>query len=219
MKTILSLVLAASANLHAATILIDLGSGDVTTPTPITYRTAGNWNNITNSTSGSVTNLIDSEGNATTFDIAVTSGFGSINTAHSGGSPGLTPTTASVDSFFSNSGAGSTLTLSDLDPSLTYSFRFFASVFRTDSISRNGRYTVDGNSVELDPYNNSATWSAPITGISPDVNGNIIIDTRQGAGNSGGNYLLGIVEITTVPEPATAFLAALGIIPLLRRRR
>ena len=68
MKTILSLVLAASASLHASTILIDLGSGDVTTPTPITYRTAGNWNNITNSTSGSVTNLIDSEGNATTFE-------------------------------------------------------------------------------------------------------------------------------------------------------
>ena len=219
-KSLIFLLLATpSTNLIAGTILIDLGSPNGTGTTPTTYETPGNWNNITNSTSGSATDLIDSDGNTTPFDIAVTSGFGSTNNVHNGGSPSLTPSTASIDAFFSNSSTGSTLTLSQLDPTLTYSFRFFASVFRGDSISRNARYTVGGSSVELDPYNNSSTWSAPISGISPDVNGNIVIDVRQGLGNNGGNYLLGIVEITTVPEPASAFLGALGLIPLLRRRR
>jgi hypothetical protein len=226
MKKPVLITLLLSAPLHATTILIDFGTTNVTTPTPITYVTPGNWNNLTStSTSGNIPNLKDTDGNNTGIKIAVSQAFDGVNTSHTAGGgnvPTLAPTTASVDAFYANGADEGQFTLTGLNPAYTYSFRFFASLFRAsgDTASRTTAYTVGGQTVELNPLNNFETWSSSISGISPDLDGSLIVDVGHGTGNGSGNFLIGIMEITyTIPEPSSALLLAPAGLLALRRRR
>jgi len=214
----LSLALLLSlGSVNAGVILVDIGS--------TTQTTSGQpeaWNNLTDyALNGTVAGgLVDTTGANTTYQLTITtSGFTGPAANDGSGNQTLTPTTASYDSFFGG-GTASVLRLSNLDTSLTYSFTFFGSVFRNDSTNRNTAYTVGSQTVSLQTRNNAATWSNTISGIAPDVNGNIDITIARGAGNTGSSYLINILKVESVPEPSHAVLSLAGVsLMTLRRRR
>jgi hypothetical protein len=115
------------------TINIDIGGATSELP----------WNNLENSSNGSLLDLLSSTGINTVIDIAVVDAFNGTNT---NGTPnadtGLNiPPTASGDSFFGNLSefSGNTeptgaVQLSGLDMDRTYDIRLFASRLATDSL-------------------------------------------------------------------------------------
>jgi hypothetical protein len=214
---IIPTLLLASGDANAGVILVDVGN--------TTLTTSGQpeaWNNLTDfALNGTVVGgLVDTTGANTGYNLTVTtSGFIGYAANSANGNQTLTPTSASYDSFFGLADP-SVLRLSNLDTSLTYSFTFFGSVFRDDAINRNTAYTVGGQTVSLQTRNNAATWSDTISGISPDVNGNIDITLARGAGNAGSSYLLNILKVESIPEPSHAVLSLAGVsLMALRRRR
>lgn len=217
LKSLLPLLFLAIGSSNAGVILVDIGN--------TTLTTSGQpeaWNNLTDyALNGTVAGgLVDTTGANTNYELTVTtSGFTGYAANDASGNQSLTPTSASYDSFFGG-GTASVLRLSNLNPALTYSFTFFGSVFRNDSINRNTDYTVGGQTVSLQTRNNAATWSDTISGISPDVNGNIDITIARGADNTGSSYLINILKVESVPEPSHALLSLAGVsLMVLRRRR
>lgn len=217
LKTLLPSVLFAFGSAHAGVILVDIGS-----PTQTTTGQPEAWNNLTDyALNGTVAGgLVDSTGANTGYQLTITtSGFTGPASNSPNGNQTITPTSASYDSFFGG-GTASVLRLSNLNPALTYNFTFFGSVFRDDSTNRNTAYTVGGQTVSLQTRNNAATWSDTISGISPDVNGNIDITIARGSGNTGSSYLINILKVESVPEPSHALLSLAGVsLMALRRRR
>jgi len=216
-KTLLPALLLASGSASAGVILVDIGN-----TTQTTSGQPETWNNLTDyALNGTVVGgLRDTTGTSTGYDLTITtSGFIGPAANDSAGNQTLTPTTASYDSFY-GTGTASVLRLSNLNTSLTYSFTFFGSVYRNDSTNRNTAYTVGGQTVSLQTRNNAATWSNTISGISPDVNGNIDITIARGAGNDSSSYLINILKVESVPEPSHAILSLAGAsLMALRRRR
>ena len=216
-QTLLPSLLLASGNASAGVILVDIGN-----PALTTSGQPETWNNLTDhAVNGTVAGgLLDTTGASTGYNLTITtSGFTGPASNSPNGNQTITPTSASYDSFFGG-GTASVLRLSGLNSSLTYSFTFFGSVFREDSTNRNTDYTVGGQTVSLQTRNNAATWSNTISGISPDVNGNIDITIARGAGNTGSSYLINILKVESVPEPSHALLSLAGVsLMALRRRR
>lgn len=207
-------LLAATAS--ATTVLIDFG--DSASPTT---GAADAWNNVTSSSAGlKSSNLVTSLGGSTNYGLNITvSGFsGSTDINQSTASP--TPASAYRDGFygaFPGSGLGSsTILLTGLDPAVTYTFTFFGSVNRGET--RASRYTIGGESVELEARNNVSTWSDPIS-AAPDSSGNLEIVISRAAANTAQSYMLNAIKIDYIPEPSTAMLSAFAILPLLLRRR
>lgn len=216
LQTIFSSLLLSLGGAHAGVILVDIGGPGLTTS-----GQPEAWNNLTDFTQNATVagGLSDTAGMNTGYGLTVTtSGFTGVASNDGSGNQTLTPTTASYDSFFGGANA-SVLRLSNLNSSLTYSFTFFGSVYRADSTNRNTNYTVDGQTVSLQTRNNAATWSSTISGISPDVNGNIDITIARGSGNTGSSYLLNIMRVESVPEPSHALLSLAGVSLLALRRR
>jgi len=208
----------------AATILIDFGQSTTTT-------TATGWNNVTNAGANTVSNLVDSTGTATTFDLSIgtpaftTTGGGISNT---GTTAGPYPSTATSDFFFafvsSTTASGAQVILSDLSASTNYSFKFYASRVG-GSGTRSTTYTATGlntGSAVLEPSGNISNV-AQVDNIQPTIGNVISIDLFRTslALNSTGTVLLGVMEITTTPapEPGTLSLLAFAGVPMLMRRR
>ncbi|WAC18479.1 PEP-CTERM sorting domain-containing protein [Luteolibacter sp. SL250] len=219
MKKALILLLAAVANAGASTILIDFGTTN-TTGTP-SY-----WNNF---------NILTDEASFPLFD---TSGPGPGNTTYflslSGGAilnvpdnpttvattyNPFTPTTVLSDAVYQT--APRTFTLSGLLPNVAYTITFFSYVSRDSprdtvvSIPGQTSMTLRASGDPTAAFSSGGDI-ATTQPIVPGVGGTIPITVT----NLNGSWILSGMEITyAVPEPATAVLSALGLIPLLRRRR
>ncbi|MEM7549576.1 MAG: hypothetical protein AAF363_07875 [Bacteroidota bacterium] len=187
------------------TFLIDLGN-----PTNIT---AGNWNNVTSPQNDGVTisDLIDDSGASSTIDFVVVIdasnglGNGFNNDGYSGETLGY-PITANSDSYFARLGGG-TYKLTELDNNKTYDLVIFGS--RSGTGNRVGTYTINGVTKTLDGLNNTSN-TVSFTGLTPDVNGEIILDFGVQAGSSFGylNVLKVIEQGATLPPTAPSNLSA-----------
>jgi hypothetical protein len=197
----------------ATTILVDFGStattGDVYT-----------WNSVTSFGVGQkFANLRDSSNTLTGYGLSISqSAFAGSN---SESNTTFTPASAYGNSFYgayeSVQNLASTISLSGLDPSVTYTFSFFSSILRTGT--RGTRFTINGTSAEIEPVNNASTWTAPIT-ATPDAFGNLNVVIDRASFNTNQSYVVNVMKIEyTIPEPATAALSALGVFALLKRRR
>ena len=210
----------------AAVIRIDFGSAaNTTTEAGVT------WNNLTGTTVGSnIAELADTVGAATGLGIEVTGAFRGVNASGTTTST-LFPANATRDSFYGNTVASGgfpgtfpdgQLTLSGLNALESYTLRFYAS--RTgDAVNRSTLYTAEGGngpqSVTLNT--NNVNGSVVISGLTADANGRIVIDVGPGAGNTTAEqfYYIGVLEVTSVPEPATASMMIASLATCLLRRK
>lgn len=158
-----------------------------------TNTTAGNWNNVVQTTMsqvGMTVNLINSEGASTGAVLTVTDAFNNVNAAGTT-SPDAAlpfPSTATADSFFGNDVAfgGATeptggIEFTGLEPAKYYSFQVFASRMSVTN-NRETKYTITGNntlSANLDAANNTSNM-AKIYNIQPDATGKITLAVQKG---------------------------------------
>lgn len=196
------------------------------------------WNRIgsSNDLSGSPFALVNTSNSGSGWTISVSNpagvtnpvGFTSVNTggvavANLNGDAASRsyPHFAVSDSLFShvNTWSGAPpieavrLTISGLSALETYSLDFFAS--RLGGPNRETQYNIIGGNINTNLLLNAADNLGNIVGqagITPDVNGQIIVDITAGPSNATGEefYYLGALEInsTPVPEPGTWAMAA-----------
>lgn len=197
------------------TVLVDLGNNF--SPLP--------WNNLTNPSDGSISNLINTRGLMTAYNVMVSDSFNNINT---GGTqePDSTlgyPPTATGDSFFGNvtpfggqvqpSGA---LDFTNLNPDKSYTFTIFSSRSATDN--REAQYALSGSTQDT-LYLNASDNTANVVSATlfPDENGTIRIKAEPGPNNDNGSgfYYLGLVTMSysfediMEPEPESDTLEVL----------
>jgi lysophospholipase L1-like esterase len=168
-------------------ILFDLGS--VATPS------TGNWNNVTSTGSGAVTNAVDANGNNTPIGYQTVTSFQGIN-SQGVINDSLYPATAQQDTFFLRS-TGFTqaiVRITGLATNETYTFLFFAS--RSTAGNRKTDYIIGGTTVQLEASDNT-TNRVSIAGVIPPPTGDVDITVRispdQGAGEAFG--YLGVLEV------------------------
>jgi hypothetical protein len=225
MKPILAAILPLAAATHAATLQVDFGIGSQST-------TDSGWNNMVSASAGAnpadITGLVDSTGAATTVDLAFSeagpgqsgvAGTGANYTGpYPGGVSGL-PSSALQDGLYLQNGNTITLTLSGLDPALTYDFQLYG------GRGNNGTRTIfdvtgltTGSDDILSVFNNSSEV-AVVNGIQPTAAGVISVLVSAPAATSTEAGALNLMTVTGVPEPSVGLLAGLGILYLVRRRR
>jgi len=185
--------------------------------------------------------LVNTAGTNTGIGITITAEFDSNGKIHGGlFSPNpallgdLAIETATEDFFFStadgNQGGGDDdmgggFMLDGLDPNTTYEFRFFGS--RNTGETRNTEYqvtganqvtqllTTSGNNIGSDgSYNGNDDELAIVTGVQPDVFGQVFVDLTLKAGSFAYINAMEIVATETqspVPEPSTVGLLLLGM--------
>jgi predicted esterase len=188
-------------------LLVDFGPAATTTTGG--DDSANTWNNLTSHSLNSTLSLVDSTGATTGIGVTVTDPFAGNQ------STGSTTPTAYVpdavrDSFYFDNGQSPQLTLTGLDPTKTYDFKFLGSRMSGDGLVRSTRFTVQGFgsavAVVSDATNNSGTV-AEVTGILPTAGGEITIDLAKNTvaplvnNTSSGVGYLGVLEITEVSEP------------------
>lgn len=206
-KHLLLLPLFLAASVASAQVLLQIDLGNSLTPS------GSGWNNVVGTTT-QIANLVDVSDNSTgiTLDAA---GFNP-NANSSGTTAGAWDESATKDSLFGNVVAfmgvvaeNPTLTLSNLDTSMTYDFTFFASRMGVTDV-RSAQYEVIGAttlSTALDASNN-ITEVATVSGVVPDALGKIIVSLTKGADNTSANgyFYLGVMtvegSISAVPEPS-----------------
>jgi len=215
---IFTLGAAATTTTRAASIYVDFGPN-------ATVADTFTWNTVTTYTVGEKvadlrTTTNASTGYALTFTTVPSTGTGTV----ADGATTLTPAGNYRDAFYGalagTPDSPTVITLSGLDPSITYSFSFYATVNRTGT--RGTRHTLSNGTTssfsELETINNQSTWSTPISG-TPDPSGNLTITLTRASFNADQSYLLGVMRVDYIPEPSAALLTAAGLIPLLTRRR
>ncbi len=178
------------------TINIDIGGATSELP----------WNNLGNSSNGSLLDLLSSTGLNTGIDIAVVDAFNGTNT---NGTPNADtdlniPPTASGDSFFGNLSefSGNTeptgaVQLSGLDMDRTYDIRLFASRVATDN--RQTAYTISGlldTTMYLQVSNNTGEF-VEVVNLRPAPGGTIRISATAGPENNNdfGFFYLGAIRL------------------------
>ncbi len=215
-------------------VLIDFGpadeiNGHLTVSPDVNGNYWNNWHPYNGShpiPNGEVFNgtVIDASNNATGIALTMTNSFDS-NGIRNGGL--LAPSaellgdfavaSATEDYWFESIG-GAAILISGLNVNSTYDFRMFGT--RESTSSRITRYTAAGKYVDLQTsgngigtggYNGNNDTIAVLSDLSPDANGEILLDVSV---VEGGYAYLGILEITEVPEPATIsmILAGFGFI-------
>ncbi len=222
-------LLALVSTAQAATVLIDFGQNGAG------FVSSGNWNNFAQSTSyrfsqtsGNTTlmleNMIDSSGQGTSIDLYFTGQQYGSSSSGVGGIDYDVPTTTSYpqsatrDGIYLINGSSvttSTFELRDLAANEYYDLTFFAT---SDSAREDTTWTVDGESVVLNPTMNTTT-TVTLSSVQADENGVVEITWKSpSAGNAG---LWGTLEIVAVPEPATAgfLVGALALSAVAIRRR
>jgi len=163
------------------TLLFDFGSSAQTT--------AGNWNNVTNiSTGAQVTGALNSTGGLTRISLETTDAFPAIDTAGTLAS-NLYAQTAQRDSLKVTSADSAEIKLSGLNPARPCNLIFFGSSAAAGEVA----FTADGQSIGLDTAGNTNT-SASLTGLYPDTNGCVTISITTTNGAAAG--FLGVLELT-----------------------
>lgn len=252
---------ASAALLAGDTLYIDFGRNDVTNgiimPSDATMNAAaGNstgvadsygiyWNNawmnsavVGGITPPSVTNLINSSNVGTGVGLTFTTGWQS-NGFNNGGL--LAPSSSLLGNIASKNATGdyyfvqnnsATLTLTGLNPLMTYDFKMFGTR-ETTEVRRtlytvtdiNGTHTftlqTSGAGIGAGGYNGNNNTFANFNGLVPDGSGTITLKVESAiAGNFG---YLGTMQVTAaVPEPSTIALvgaASLAGLVIYRRRR
>lgn len=177
------------------------GTGILTADVYIDFATSSNsagWNGMTSFLEdATIPNLKYQNDVFTGIEMAITSRFNGQNT--SGETATTTdfnmPAEVSGNSFFGNSKLAwsgmviekGVIKLSGFQSDDTYEFCFFGS--RTATDVRETQYTVIGSTTGSASLNASSNTDeiACVTGISPDANGEIVIEVTAGAGNDN-NY-------------------------------
>ena len=222
------MITAAATPVHAAQVwLFDFGSSQATT------GQAETWNNISlaigTSDSGQLLDLSDTTGTITEMDFLMISRFGGENQNGTTTST-LFPATATRDSLYGNTEVFQMLAnifprfkLSNLNPQLSYDLGFYASRLITPADNRETLYTVTGISTQSIALNvtNNVDNSANLFGIVPNEFGEIEIALTPGPNNNNLNHFtyLGILRVTTIPEPAAALFLIGGSAGLIVRRQ
>lgn len=251
--TSLLAVAAIPCSAHAASYLIDFSRNDNVnghvTSSPDAF--SNHWNNMAYvPTSGnsvanglSLTDLVDVDNQSSTIDLTLTDTDWQTNGRQNGAL--IAPNgpqqsllgdfaieTATEDYFFVNN-ASATLSITGLDPALTYNFDFFGSRFQNngDGDVRTSRYTITD-------LNGPHFVDLVTTGLNIGSNGiydgnddeivslNDMVPTASGTMEfqlsivNGGFAYINAMRITSVPEPSTvALLGAVAPFVLRRRRR
>ena len=154
-------------------------------PTP-----GGNWNTVTNYTSGSISNARDfNSGGLTGIYLNVTSGFtyaanyGVISTA-------LYPSPIQTYSFaIANGGGTAAVTLSGLDPSTTYNLAVFGSA---DGGYGSANYSI-GTTTLAYLLGNNTTNTITFRNVAPDSTGKIVLSVTANSSNIGD---LGVLQLS-----------------------
>lgn len=171
------------------------------------------WNNITESigtsANGQLTNLITAGGTPTDIHLVMLSRFNGVNENGTTTSTAF-PGTATRDSLYGNtetfnnrSNIFPAFKLTQLNPSRTYSFTFYASRTAAND-NRETSYTVNGQNsgqAALNAANNvDATVTVP--GIVPDTNGDITISLAPTPNNNNSFHFtyLNAMRVDAVPE-------------------
>ncbi len=197
-------------------VLFDFGGGSITAKGPPPNDDPINaWNNVTaavgSTSTGRLTNLVNAANMPTTIGLVMLSRFNGANESGTTSSP-LLPANATRDSLFGNTEAHGGVAnvfprfkLTGLDPAAEYDLTFYAS--RTGvSDNRETGYTVAGSNAgfaALDAANN-VTSSARVTGIVPDVQGEITVSIAPTARNNNAYHYtyLGVLRLDAVfPAP------------------
>lgn len=206
--------------------------------------TSGGWNMLGITDSGAsgagglgqtVANMIDTNSNSTGISAEITQRFNGLNSSGTSSPSGAAAEFGDhgADGGYGNFDApfpggnevtiqNSQITFSNLIDTNTYDFTFFASRLSV-SDNRETLYELIGqntDSATLNPSNNTSNV-ATVIGISPDINGQIVLNITEGANNtnSTGFYYLGALKIVAVPEPASIALIGVGGLVVLTRRR
>ncbi|MGE9289445.1 MAG: hypothetical protein ACQKBT_00560 [Puniceicoccales bacterium] len=214
----------------AQTIYIDFGNSttQMSSPNAGTY-----WNNITNlngssgggASTGVPIALVTDDNSSSGISLTMTTLFANEN--HTGTA---SPTTSvsefnysdlGIDSLYISGTNTAEFTLSGLDSSKEYVFTMFAS--RAAGGIRTADYTFTGintDTVTLDAANNTSSL-VTTTSISPDGSDEITFSMALSSDNNQGYAYLGGMQITVVPEPASAAIAfgALTLLFTVVRRR
>lgn len=231
-----TLLLAAAAltlPAHGDVLRFDFGSKDLQT-------TDVGWNNVTyddNNPVADLTTIINSTGATVAgVGLSVTDQFFiatqpvALGTGAPAGDAADLPVSASKDFFLGHTGEflenestpSGAFKLTGLDPSQTYNFTFFSS--RDDvSDNRETSFTVTGSNTAnglLQSSNNDAN-TLVLSGITADINNEIVISLEAGPNNnnSRGFYYINSLQVEIVPEPGSLALLTLGGILLTRRSR
>ena len=167
-----------------------------------TYTHAA-WNHFNQSPNAGaqLTNLKDTQGQATGITLAVTSsGFTANNQGpQTGNDSGVVPDGVMKSYFYVSSTTDQSLRLSGLNPSARYRFTFYGG--SSYSGDRTGVYSIGGESVSLNASGNTSQTVA-LNEVSPDANGIVVIKVRKAAGASYGflNALIITANATSPPE-------------------
>jgi len=198
-----SSILSYSINLNRQKrILVDIGSSNASyqTGTMGNPQTTDNvWNNLYSAanatpvaTGNTVSPLVDVSGAATSFSMVVSTSFSDWEANGGADNPlAIYPYTAYKDSFIANFGTVGELTLLNLNPANLYTVKCFGARGFT---SNRTIYTIDGVSQPLLTQNNISSV-VTFSGVSPDINNNIIIRVGGTAGYPDTNGYISVLDI------------------------
>lgn len=177
---------------------------------------ARSWNSVTNAIGsdefGELIDIVDSTGAVHDVTLLMISRFNGTNTNGTTAHPAF-PASATGDSLYGNTAEWNALVdifpsfqLTDLDPSLEYTFTMFASRLGAGEPRETGYTVVGANELfgALDPSNNEVNTVA-IGPVAPDADGAITISIAPTENNLNANEFtyLGLMQVDTAPAGAS----------------
>ena len=195
----------------------ETGVGALTSETGPMY-----WNALTGNASGApvtITNVSDSEGNATAVDVVYTKTNRDAWSANSVQSSTLTSGKSLMEAYLTTQGADDYVTIQGLVAGNSYDLYLFG---HGDNEDQNTQFTVDGSTkgstidvTGLTELTENAHYVI-FSGIAADVNGEILIQFSPCELNEWGSF--NGMQIVEVPEPTSLVLLGFGSLILKRRK-
>ncbi len=194
--SVLGFVFFEPVSASSKTFLVDFGRQDLST-------SVSGWNNITNPSLGTNSNLVDSTGASSSLNLQISNAFVTnasypTYSANNGGTTASTvyPASATRDSFYltpygTTADTAGQITISGLNNDASYTFKFFASRVDSSTAARTAQYTIGTKSSTLNATNN-VNSIAQIQDVVP-TNGSIVINVSILSGSS--YAYLGALEI------------------------